>query len=416
MIKQRRSAEIMNSHTYNISNNSIASIDQERFEFGIDSSSLEDARLEMIRRLAAAAEDGSSITIGDSDHRTQLLERIGGGSFGEVYLGELLESGEKVAVKIEPANCVVQSLLHEGKIYRKLQNYSAGDDASSSGSASGIPRLHWYGLHGREFTALVTDLMESTLYAKWVDCGERFSTKTVLMLIDQMIKTIERVHTKNVVHRDISPNNFMIGPAAKASGVVDGRRLYLIDFGHAKEVAAVPQFIPARRHRYSFVQPMVGTPRFASAFTHMGLEPSYRDDMESLGYIWIYLMKGRLPWQGLRPSSEKENKLEMISRMKCSLPADVLCDGLPQEFAVYLNYVRNLRHLEMPEHSQVREFFRGLARRLDIEYDWAFDWTTSRKIRSEGEGEMGSCPDRLAVQVPRDDDLRTGNSDTTVSK
>lgn len=347
------------------SSNSGASVDQERtgrrfpnnhpcmLGFGGGSQAFEEERQKLARRV----EESGGLTIGDCEHKTRLFERIGGGSFGEVYLGQMVDSDLRVAVKVEPAACVVQSLLHEGKVYRKLQNNR------------GIPTVHWYGLHGREFAVLVMDLMGPTLYRRWADCGERFSLKTVLMLADQMIEVIEHVHANNFVHRDISPNNFMLGLGDNSD------RLHLIDFGHAKEIQPATLFVPARRHRFSFAQPMVGTPRFASVFTHMGLEPSFRDDMESLGYIWIYLLKGRLPWQGLR-STDQHSKLDLIAQTKCQTPLEVLCDGLPQEFPIYLNYVRNLKHLEMPDHAKVREFFRCLAVAMDIEYDGKFDWTS----------------------------------------
>jgi len=388
------------------SSNSCASVDQERtgirstkknhpciVGFGVNPA-FEEERQKLARRV----EEG--LTIGDCEHKTRVLERLGGGSFGEVYLGEVVDTKVRVAVKIEPPACVVQSLLHEGKVYRKLQNNR------------GIPTVQWYGLHGRDFAALVMELMGPTLYRRWADCGERFSLKTVLMLADQMVEVIEHVHASNFVHRDISPNNFMLGIGDKSD------QLHLIDFGHAKEIQPASLFVPARRHRFSFAQPMVGTPRFASVFTHMGLEPSYRDDMESLGYIWIYLLKGRLPWQGLR-STDQHSKLDLIAQTKCQTPLDVLCEGLPEEFLVYMNYVRNLRHLEMPDHAKVREFFRTLAANMDFEYDWKFDWSSKAGCEASdtnsSTSSSSSCSSRQLPSTDADSEHPSEKSDTTVS-
>lgn len=386
------------------SSNSSASVDQERtgtratnnhpciMGFGVNPA-FEEQREKLARRV----EEG--LAIGDCEHKTRVLERLGGGSFGEVYLGEIVDSKQRVAVKIEPAACVVQSLLHEGKVYRKLQNNR------------GIPTVHWYGLHGRDFAAMVMDLMGSTLYRRWADCGERFSLKTVLMLVDQMVEVIENVHTNNFVHRDISPNNFMFGIGDASD------QLHLIDFGHAKEVQPATLFVPARRHRFSFAQPMVGTPRFTSVFTHMGLEPSYRDDMESLGYIWIYLLKGRLPWQGLR-STDQHSKLDLIAQTKCQISIEALCDGLPQEFLEYMNYVRNLRHLEMPDHAKVREFFRCLAVTMDMDYDWKFDWTSkagSGTSDTNSNTSSSNCSSRQLLSTDAESEHPSEKSDTTVS-
>lgn len=395
------------SHESLVSYSSGASVDEERARpdanclFG-GVPAFDEEREKLAQKISALG----GITTGGSDHKTRLLERIGGGSFGEVYLGEMIDTKDRVAVKIEPAAGGFQSLLHEGKVYRKLEN------------SRGIPTVHWYGLHGLDFTAMVMDLMGPTLYSRWAECGERFSLKTVLMLADQMVEIMERVHANNLVHRDISPNNFIFGLGEK------GLQVHLIDFGHAKQLPNAPQFIPGRRgHRFNFAQPMVGTPRFTSVFTHMGLEPSYRDDMESLCYIWIYLLKGRLPWQGLRPSNQ-ENKIELIARLKLNTSIDVLCEDIPNEFAVYLNYVRNLKHLEMPNYSQIREFFRHLAANQDIEYDWKFDWIKEKGVgKTAVELEDNKAERQQSLVMNGDDGSNSGSSergsnksDTSVSK
>lgn len=350
------------SRDFFTSSSSAASVDEENAGpsanccFGGDPA-LKDEREKLAKRVSAPG----GITTGDYDHKTHLLERIGGGSFGEVYLGEMINTRERVAVKIEPIGCVFQTLLHEGKVYQKLQ------------SIRGIPTVYWYGLHGMDFSAMVMDLMGPTLYSHWAECGERFSLKTVLMLVDQMVEIMEQIHANNVVHRDISPNNFMFGLGEKSL------QIHLIDFGHAKELPNAPQFVPARHgHRFNFARSLVGTPRFASVFTHMGVAPSYRDDMESIGYIWIYLLKGRLPWQGLRPAKH-QNKLGLITQLKINTTIDDLCDGVPEEFAIYMNYIRNLKHLELPNYVEIRKFFRNLATSQNVEYDWKFDWIEEKK-------------------------------------
>lgn len=347
---------------------------------------------EQKQRLAERVASNEGLMTGDYEHKTRVVERIGGGSFGEVYLGEIVETKQRVAVKIEPAACMIQSLLHEGRIYRKLRD------------CSGIPQVHWYGLHGRDFTALVMDLLGSTLYERWVECGHRFSLKTVLMLADQMLDIMAHVHSRNFVHRDISPNNFMFGTGPEKS-----LQLYLIDFGHTKELNPL-HVIPARRQRFGFTQPMVGTPRFASVFSHMGLEPSFRDDMDSLAYIWIYLLKGHLPWQGIKVKTQ-QNKLELIAQTKFRLPVEELCEGLPEEFASYLHYVRNLRHMEMPDHTMIRQFFRDLAEREGIEYDSKFDWVPNETTEcGVDEGNMPSEMSLSSSSSSIDSRLHTSSS------
>jgi len=309
------------------------------------------------------------VLIGDIDHKTRLLKRIGGGSFGEIYLAELVDTKQKVAVKIEPMSGVLQFLLHEGDVYRKLE--AAG--------VVGLPRVHWYGLHGSEYSMMVMDLLGKTLYQLWVECEQSFSMKTILMLADQMLTVVQQTHCNGFVHRDISPSNVMMGLNEKRDQV------HLIDYGHAKKIATNLVVVPASsRRRVSLRRPMVGTPRFASVFTHMGQEEGYRDDLESLGYIWIYLIKGRLPWQGQRLYAG-ENKLDRIAYIKLNTRLESLCEGLPEEFLVYMNYVRRLRSTELPDHDQIKGLFRNLGGALKIEYDWKFDWLEKESRLSASE-------------------------------
>lgn len=298
------------------------------------------------------------IYVGDCHNRTRLLTRIGGGSFGEIYLGERVESSERVAVKVELQHPnAPQYLLNEGNVYRRLEGIV------------GIPKVCWYGYHGSEYSMLVMDLLGSTLYQHWVQCGNKFTMKTILMLVDQMLTITQQVHQHNIIHRDLSVSNFMFGSKQLQNQV------HLIDFGHAKKLDHSQKLIPAaaRRRKASYARPMVGTPRFASVFTHMGQEEGYRDDLESLAYIWIYLIKGRLPWQGQR-LGPGESKMDKIAYIKLNTRLETLCEGLPDEFLVYMNYVRRLKPSDMPDHKLLIELFRNLAKDMNIHYDWKFDW------------------------------------------
>jgi len=183
------------------------------------------------------------------------------------------------------------------------------------------------------------------------------------MIVDQTLEVISHVHSRGYVHRDISPSNFMLGPTKD--------RIFLIDFGQSKK--PVTKMVPASRRRFSFARPIVGTPRFTSTFAHAGVEPSYRDDMESLGYLWVYLACGRLPWQGITDRTGPA-KIERIGQLKMTTPVDELCSGLPQEFAAYITYARNLRQHEMPDHNSARQMFRDLSERLCPNEDPLFDW------------------------------------------
>ena len=296
------------------------------------------------------------IWVGDEDFKTQLLERISGGSFGEVYLGRMRKDELEVAVKLEPRSLSTQYLLHEGSVYRKLEN------------GPGIPNVQWYGLHGSDYSVMIMDLLGPSIQHLFAKCHFKLSLKTVLMLADQMLAIMEHVHTNYFVHRDISPSNFTLGLGEHHNQV------FLIDFGHARKLST--GFIPGRMGT-STKRPMVGTPRFASIFTHMGREESRRDDLESLGFIWVYLLKGRLPWQGIQCSSHAE-KLAEIGRRKLNTPLDQLCEGIPREFAEYIHFIRHLKHHDVPDYNQMRAFFRELAAKEGIVYDGVYDWDVPR--------------------------------------
>merc|ERR1712187_604604 len=107
---------------------------------------------------------------------------------------------------------------------------------------------------------------------------------------------------------------------------------------------------------------LTGTARYASINTHLGIEQSRRDDLESIGYLLVYFASGGLPWQGLKANFKKE-KYEKIMAKKLSTPLEVLCQNLPEEFATYLRYCRSLRFEEMPDYGYLRGLLRELLRK-----------------------------------------------------
>jgi casein kinase I family protein HRR25 len=106
----------------------------------------------------------------------------------------------------------------------------------------------------------------------------------------------------------------------------------------------------------------------------LGIEQSRRDDLEALGYILVYFCRGSLPWQGIRALNKKQ-KYDKISEKKMSTPFEILCKGFPQEFPMYLNYVRGLRFDDKPDYGYLRRLFRDLFVREGFQYDYVFDWT-----------------------------------------
>ncbi|EHH58540.1 Casein kinase I isoform alpha-like protein [Macaca fascicularis] len=301
----------------------------------------------------------------------KLVRKIGSGSFGDVYLGITTTNGEEVAVKLESQKAKHPQLLYESKLYTILQG------------GVGIPHMHWYGQE-KDSNVLVMDLLGPSLEDLFNFCSRRFTMKTVLMLADQMISRIEYVHTKNFLHRDIKPDNFLMGTGRHCN------KLFLIDFGLAKKY----RDNRTRQHRpYREDKNLTGTARYASINAHLGIEQSRRDDMESLGYVFMYFNRTSLPWQGLKAITKKQ-KYEKISEKKMSTPVEVLCKGFPAEFAMYLNYCRGLRFEEVPDYMYLRQLFRILFRTLNHQYDYTFDWTMLKQkaaqqaASSSGQGQQ----------------------------
>ncbi|KMZ58754.1 Casein kinase I-like [Zostera marina] len=293
-------------------------------------------------------------------NKFRLRQKIGCGSFGEIYLGTNLQNNEDVAIKLESVKTKHPQLLYESKLYKLLQG------------GTGIPNVKWFGVEG-DYNVLVMDLLGPSLEDLFNFCSRKLSLKTVLMLADQMINRIDFVHGKSFLHRDIKPDNFLMGLGRRANQV------YAIDFGLAKKYrdTSTHVHIPYRENKN-----LTGTARYASMNTHLGIEQSRRDDLESLGYVLMYFLRGSLPWQGLKAGNKKQ-KYDRISERKVSTSIEALCRGYPTEFASYFHYCRSLRFDDKPDCSYLKRIFRDLFIREGFQYDYVFDWTILKYQQSQ---------------------------------
>ncbi|KAI3403041.1 hhp1 [Candida oxycetoniae] len=296
--------------------------------------------------------------------------KIGSGSFGDIYLGTNIISGEEVAIKLENTKAKHPQLEYEAKVYKAL-----------SGGV-GIPFVRWYGTEC-DYNAMVIDLLGPSLEDLFNYCNRKFTYKTVLLLADQLICRIEYIHARCFIHRDIKPDNFLMGIGRR------GSQVNVIDFGLAKKYRdpRTHLHIPYRENKN-----LTGTARYASVNTHLGIEQSRRDDLESLGYVLIYFCRGSLPWQGLKAATKRQ-KYDRIMEKKMTTPNNILCKGLPSEFLDYMDYIKTLRFDDKPDYAYLRKLFRDLFKKENYRYDYVFDWTLYKfqleKQRAQGKAADG---------------------------
>lgn len=280
-------------------------------------------------------------------------KKIGEGSFGVIFEGTNLLNNQTVAIKFEPRKSDAPQLRDEYRSYKILSG------------CHGIPQVYYFGQEGLH-NILVIDLLGPSLEDLFDMCGRKFSVKTSCMVAKQMLSRVQTIHEKNLIYRDIKPDNFLIGrPGTKNANVV-----HVVDFGMAKQYRdpKTKQHIPYRERKS-----LSGTARYMSINTHLGREQSRRDDLESLGHVFFYFLRGGLPWQGLKAATNKQ-KYEKIGEKKQTTPIPELVENYPQEFAIYLNYVRKLAFEETPDYTFLRELFTKALKTTGEQEDGVYDW------------------------------------------
>lgn len=209
------------------------------------------------------------------------------------------------------------------------------------------------------------------------------------------LSRVQTIHEKNLIYRDIKPDNFLIGkPGTKTANVI-----HVVDFGMAKQYRdpKTKQHIPYRERKS-----LSGTARYMSINTHLGREQSRRDDLEALGHVFMYFLRGGLPWQGLKAATNKQ-KYEKIGEKKQTTAIKDLCAGFPEQFEKYLSYVRGLGFEDEPDYNYLRGLFtealQAAGQVEDGEYDWMRKQDKKGDWNRQGLHDPNSRPGASAMEL-----------------
>ena len=280
---------------------------------------------------------------------------IAKGSCGEVYLGTNILNNKQYALKLEKTT-KSESLLKE-EAYKLL--FLKGP---------GLPSVISFGLSGK-YHVLVENLLGKSIYEIWLEKKKKLNLKDTCMFAIQALERIEYVHSKNYLHRDIKPANFLVGNPDKA-------QIYLIDFGNARKYRSsrTGKHLACNKNYKVF-----GTIIFLSLNALKGIEQTRKDELESLGLVFIYLYQGFLPWSDLK-IKDIQQTIKMIIKAKAKISIEELCSNLPEEICDYMNYVKNMNFDENPNYKYLKTLFLNILRKIGEKNDLIFSWVDKKMI------------------------------------
>ena len=273
-------------------------------------------------------------------NKYELLEKIGQGTFSQIYKGRNIRTGELIAIKIEPKTVTIKLLQNETRIYKYLNAFlhsskfinekSFHHDRTNFGlnearyQATHIPTMKWFGVDSTNYYMVISLLGKSLESFKREQPTGHISLSTTLYIGIQMVRLLKFIHTSQLIHRDVKPDNFLFGVGAA------DQQLHMIDFGFCKKYNS--NLFPSKTSN------IIGTPKFASIAAHELNELSRKDDLESVGYILIYLFMGELAWDNILDNNIiKIMKLHMIEFENTEIPP------------VFINYLINVRKIAFHE-------------------------------------------------------------------
>jgi serine/threonine protein kinase len=295
--------------------------------------------------------------------RYRIEKSLGAGCFGEVWRGHDNQTKEQVAVKFENLGAHSLQLEHEANVLRVLAKPT---------HPQGFAHCFYVGVEGK-YQCMIMELLGRSLEDRVQTCkGNKFTVPTAVLVAEQLLCRIEYLHSKGIIHRDIKPENFMFGAKDKI------HHLYLIDFGLSKWY-----WDNGKHTQIKTKGQLTGTARYASINAHRGVEQSRRDDLEAIGHMLMYFLRGALPWSGLEAKTQEE-KYRKIREKKEQTPLDQLCAGFPDAFKTYLQTARELEFKQRPDYVALRELFLKVRKihHTKLE-DHDFQWFEGKDLTKE---------------------------------
>ena len=292
-------------------------------------------------------------------NKYKLIKKIGKGSYGIIYLCKDIASNEFFAAKLQNKNIYSNSLQNEYQIMKDI-------------NIDKIPNAKFYG-ENNLYNILIMQLLGKSLediFEKILH-KQKMPIHSVCNIAIQIIDILEQIHNKNYIHRDIKPSNFLFGNNSFNNNII-----YLIDFGLAKKYRESNN---AEHYEIKEENKLIGTARFASINAMEGLSQSRRDDLESLGYMLIYFLKGKLPWHNFLIKN-KEERYNKIKQTKKEIAINELCSNCPKEIGQYITYVKNLKFDEEPNYNYLKNLFYEILNKTGNKFDYLYDWDNTKTI------------------------------------